>query len=206
MSDFEAPPPVTPDDVGPAHDIGMQRPTSWFVLKVSSNMERKMRDKLEQRLLAAGLEARVPNVLVPTETVTEMKGGKKRVRQRKLYPGYIMVEMALEEDGEIQEDVWFLIRETAGIANFVGSTRKPTPMEPQEVERVLNGMRATEDTPALKINFKVGDRVKINDGPFESYNGVIDDVNEVKGTVRVIVTIFGRETPVELEYWKVEAV
>jgi transcriptional antiterminator NusG len=190
-------------EIGPT---ASSRPTSWFVLRVASNLERKMRDKLERRLAAAGLEANVPSVLVPTETVSEIKGGRKRVVQRKLYPGYIMVEMLLDDEGAIPEDVWFLIRETQGVGDFVGATRKPVPMEQHEVERVLNGMRQTEDAPQLKIAFKVGDRVKINDGPFESYNGVVDDVNEIKGMVRVIVTIFGRETPVELEYWKVEQV
>jgi transcriptional antiterminator NusG len=179
-------------------------PSRWFVLRVASNLEKKMRDKLERRLKAAGLEERVPSVLVPTETISEMKGGRKRVIQRKLYPGYIMVEMHLDEEGQIPESVWFLIRETQGIGDFVGSSRTPVPMADHEVERILNGMRATEETPQLKINFKLGDRVKINDGPFESYTGVVDEVNEMKGMVRVIVTIFGRETPVELEYWKVE--
>ena len=177
----------------------------WFVLRVASNMERKMRDKLEARVQAANLEEMMPNVLVPTETITEMKGGKKRTLQRKLYPGYIMVEMAVEEGGGIPEAVWFMIRETQGIGDFVGSSRRqPVPMEAYEVERILNGMRDTEEQPQLKINFKIGDRVKINDGPFESYSGHVDEVNEIKGMVRVIVTIFGRETPVELEYWKVE--
>ncbi len=195
MSEMSAPTPPLPS-----------KPTSWFVLRVASNVERKMRDKLDRRLEAAGLDHMVPSVLVPTETVTQMKGGRKKVTQRKLYPGYIMVEMVLDDDGQIAEDVWFLIRETQGVGDFVGSTRQPVPMEPHEVERVLNGMRATEETPQLKIAFKVGDRVKINEGPFESYNGVVDDINEIKGMVRVIVTIFGRETPVELEYWKVEEV
>ena len=187
-------------------DVSTARPTpsSWFVLRVASNLERKMRDKLERRLKAAGLEEWVPSVLVPTETISEMKGGRKRVVQRKLYPGYIMVEMCLDEEGRIPEDVWFLIRETQGVGDLVGATRQPVPMEDHEVERILNGMRDTEDRPQLKINFKVGDRVKINEGPFESYNGVVDEVNEAKGMVRVIVTIFGRETPVELEYWQVE--
>lgn len=178
--------------------------TRWFVLRVASNMERKMRDKLERRLKAAGLEHYVPSVLVPTETISEIKGGRKRVIQRKLYPGYIMVEMLLDEEGLIPEPVWFLIRETQGIGDFVGSTRQPVPMEAHEVERILSGMRVTEEQPQLKINFKVGDRVKINEGPFESYTGVVDQVDESKGLVRVIVTIFGRETPVDLEYWKVE--
>jgi transcriptional antiterminator NusG len=180
-------------------------PTRWFVLRVPSNLENRMRDKLKQRLANEELEAFVPSVLVPTESVSEIKGGKKKVVQRKLYPGYLMVEMQLDDENKIPEPVWFLIRETAGIGDFVGADRTPVPMDEHEVERILSGMRTTDERPALRINFKVGDRVKINEGPFESYNGVVDEVNEAKGMVRVIVTIFGRETPVELEYWQVES-
>ncbi len=180
--------------------------TRWFVLRVPSNLEKKMRDKLVTGLRNADLEESVPNVLVPTETISEIKNGKKRVVHRKLYPGYLMVEMAVDEEGHIPEQTWFLIRETAGIGDFVGGTRdEPVPMDDHEVERILMGMRqATEEGPALEISFKLGDRVKINEGPFESYDGVVDEVNNEKGLVRVIVTIFGRETPVELEYWQVE--
>ena len=180
-------------------------PSRWFVLRVPSNLENRMREKLVQRLKNEGLENLVPNVLVPTESVSEIKGGKKKVIQRKLYPGYLMVEMHLDDEGKIPEAVWFLIRETAGIGDFVGADRTPVAMDDHEVERILVGMRKTDERPALRINFKVGDRVKINEGPFESYNGVVDEVNDAKGLVRVIVTIFGRETPVELEYWQVES-
>lgn len=177
----------------------------WFVLRCATNVENRMRDKLQQRIATADLEHMVPQVLVPTETVTDMKGGRKKTTQRKLYPGYIMVQMVVDDEGHIPEDVWFLIRETAGIGDFVGGDRnQPVPMEQHEVDRVLQGMQTTEERPQLRISFKVGDRVKINEGPFESYTGVVDEVNEAKGTVRVIVTIFGRETPVELEYWQVE--
>jgi transcription termination/antitermination protein NusG len=180
-------------------------PSRWFVLRVPSNLENRMREKLVQRLKNEGLENLVPNVLVPTESVSEIKGGKKKVIQRKLYPGYLMVEMHLDEEGRIPEAVWFVIRETAGIGDFVGADRTPVAMDAHEVDRILVGMRKTDERPALRINFKVGDRVKINEGPFESYNGVVDEVNDAKGLVRVIVTIFGRETPVELEYWQVES-
>ncbi|MGQ0552180.1 MAG: transcription termination/antitermination protein NusG [Planctomycetota bacterium] len=186
-------------------DLKATSSSRWFVLRVPSNLENRMRDKLLQRLKNASLEAAVPSVLVPTESVSEIKGGKKKVLQRKLYPGYLMVEMHLDEEGKIPEAVWFLIRETAGIGDFVGSDRRPVPMDDREVERILSGMKTTDERPALRINFKVGDRVKINEGPFESYNGCVDEVNDAKGIVRVIVTIFGRETPVELEYWQVEA-
>jgi transcription termination/antitermination protein NusG len=181
------------------------KPSRWFVLRVPSNLENRMREKLVQRLKNEGLESLVPSVLVPTESVSEIKGGKKKVIQRKLYPGYLMVEMHLDDEGKIPEAVWFLIRETAGIGDFVGADRMPVAMDEHEVERILVGMRKTDERPALRINFKVGDRVKINEGPFESYNGIVDEVNDAKGLVRVIVTIFGRETPVELEYWQVES-
>jgi transcriptional antiterminator NusG len=181
------------------------KPTRWFVLRVPSNLENRMRDKLVQRLKTANLEGVVPNVLVPTETVSEIKGGKKKVVQRKLYPGYLMVEMHLDDEGRIPEAVWFLIRETTGIGDFVGAG--PRAGADGRARGRAHPVRHAQDrrAPALRISFKVGDRVKINEGPFESYNGVVDEVNDGKGLVRVIVTIFGRETPVELEYWQVEA-
>jgi len=202
MTDADGDTPTPETGTGAAHE----RVTRWYILRVASNRENRLRDRLEQNLKRAGLEHLVPNVLVPTESVSEIKRGKKRVVQRKLFPGYLMVEMAVEEDGRIPEDVWFLVRETSGIGDFVGADRKPVPMEEREVEGILSGMREADERPTLKINFKVGDRVKINEGPFESYNGVVDEVNDAKGLVRVIVTIFGRETPVELEYWQVEKV
>ncbi|MEW6743040.1 MAG: transcription termination/antitermination protein NusG [Planctomycetota bacterium] len=172
----------------------------WYVIRVATNREERVRDNLLVRVKARGLEDRITNVLVPTETVSEIKGGKKRVVQRKIFPGYIMLEM------ELDEETWFAVKETPGIGDFVGSDQNPVPMEPHEVEKVLGGMQSTEEKPRLKINFDVGDKVKIKEGPFENFNGVVDAVNPAKGIVRVTVTIFGRETPVELEYWQVEPV
>jgi transcriptional antiterminator NusG len=172
----------------------------WYVIRVASNREERVRDNLLVAVRSKGLEDRITNVLVPTETLTEIKGGKKRVVHRKIYPGYIMVEM------ELDDDTWFLVRETPGIGDFVGPDRTPQPMEPHEVEGILQGMKETEEKPQLKIEYNVGDRVKIRDGPFSNFNGIVDEVNSTKGMVRVIVTIFGRETPVDMEYWQVEPV
>jgi transcriptional antiterminator NusG len=138
--------------------------------------------------------------MVPTEKVSEIKGGKRRVIQRKIYPGYIIVEMVLDDE------TWYLVRGTPGIGDFVGSESVPVPMEPHEVEKLIGGMQETEEKPKLKIEFDLGDRVKIKEGPFENFSGVVDEVNAQKGLVRVIVMIFGRETPVELEDWQVEPV
>jgi len=173
---------------------------AWYVIRVASNREERVRDNLLVAVKRAEMEESISEVLVPTETVTEIKRGKKRLVHRKIFPGYIMVHM------EMDEDTWFLVRETPGIGDFVGSYRMPQPMRSHEVEAVLSGMKETEEKPQLKIEYNVGDRVKIKEGAFANFNGIVDEVNPTKGLVRVIVMIFGRETPVELEYWQVEPV
>ena len=172
----------------------------WYVVRVASNREERVRDNLLARVKAAGRQERIRNVLVPTEKVAEIKGGKRREVQRKIYPGYILVEMLLDEE------TWYLVRGTSGIGDFIGSENLPMPMEPHEVEKLVGGMKATEDKPKLQMQFGMGDKVKIKEGPFENFSGVVAEVNSQKGLVRVNVMIFGRETPVELEYWQVEPV
>ena len=172
----------------------------WYVIRVASNREERVRNNLLYAIKSKGLEDQISEVLVPTETVTEIKRGKKRLVHKKIFPGYIMVNM------EMNDETWFLVRETPGIGDFVGTNRKPQPMDQHEVDSVLSGMKETEEQPQLKIEYKVGDRVKIKEGAFASFNGIVDEVNPTKGLVRVIVMIFGRETPVELEYWQVEPV
>ena len=172
----------------------------WYVIRVQSGREEKVRKGLEKRISAAGAEEMVSRVVVPTETVSEIKGGKKRVSKKKIFPGYVMVEM------EATDEALYLIRETPGVGDFVGSHMKPTPMEPHEVARLLGDMERQAETPKLKINFQKGESVKIKEGPFENFDGIVDDVNPEKGLVRVVVTIFSRPTPVELEYWQVEPI
>ena len=172
----------------------------WYVLRVQAGREETVRESLKKKVQLAGLEEHVPTVLVPTERISEMRGGKKRYRERKLYPGYIIVEM------DLLDEVWYLIKETAGIGDFVGSYQKPVPLTETEVEKILNTLKVKEEAPEVKIALSAGDGVKIKEGPFENFDGVVDETFPTKGTVRVIVTIFGRSTPVDLEYWQVEKI
>jgi transcriptional antiterminator NusG len=172
----------------------------WYVLRVQSNREDSVREGLEKRVKMAGLESRVAQIIVPSEQVTEIRGRKKRITTRKIYPGYIMVQMDLDDE------TWFLVRETPGIGDFVGAHLKPVPMKDREVDKMLGQLATKDEEPKLKIDFKVGDTVKIKEGPFENFDGVVEEVNPTKGLVRVVITIFGRATRVELEYWKLEAV
>jgi transcription termination/antitermination protein NusG len=172
----------------------------WYVLRVASGREESVREGLLKKIQLAGLQDSIPTVLVPTERVSEIKGGKKRFKERKLYPGYIIVEM------DLTDDVWYLIKDTNGIGDFVGSFQKPTPLQPSEVEKILNTLKAKDEAPEVKIDLEPGERVKIKEGPFENFDGTVDEVFRGKGQVRVIVTIFGRATPVDLEYWQVEKI
>jgi len=175
----------------------------WYILRVPSGREDTSRDALLKRIQLSNLQDQISRVVVPTERVSEIKARKKRVTQRKVYPGYIMVEI----ETPIPKESWFLIKETPGIGDFVGSMKKPTPMADHEVEKLLSDTeRSKEAEPTVKINFKAGDNVKIVEGPFENFDGIIQEVSPAKGTVNVIVTIFGRATPVELEYWQVESI
>lgn len=201
---FQSDPPVsTPVDVSSRARTGdgEERKMDWYILKVQSNREDSIRDGLIRRVKIAGLEDYFGEIIVPTEKVTEFKGGKKRVTKRKLYPGYIVVNM------EINEDTWFLVRETPGIGDFTGAAGTPTPMLAHEVQRILAKKEEKQDeVPKLKIGFRVGDRVKINEGTFENFEGEVHTIDEASGRVAVMINIFGRSTPVELEYWQIESV
>ncbi len=150
------------------------------------------------------LEHLVGRIMVPTEKTKTLKGGKHRVTETKLYPGYVFVEMHLEKDGRIPQDVFFLIKETTGVGDFVGTAGRPTPMAAHEVEKMLFDSRQPEETPTVKLEFERGDNVTIKEGPFENYEGTVDEVMPDKGLVRVLVTIFGRQAPIELEYWQIQ--
>ena len=179
----------------------------WYVVRVQSGREGTVQTALTRRLKIADKEASVPRVLVPMEIVTELKNGKKRTRKKKLYPGYVLLEIEQDDAGKVPRDVWFLVRETAGVGDFVGPHGAPEPLGPDEVDRILKSMETSEEkAPQVKISMKAGDAVKIKEGPLESFEGVVDEVIPAKGIVRVTVTIFGRATPVELEYWQVESV
>jgi transcription termination/antitermination protein NusG len=171
----------------------------WYILKVQSNREESIREGLLRRVAIAGLGRYFGDVIVPTEKVTEFKGGKKKVIKRKLYPGYLVVNM------EINDDSWFMVRETPGIGDFTGAAGRPSPMLPHEVTRIVAKQEEkSEKAPKLKIAFRKGDRVKINEGTFENFEGEVETLDETNGRVTVMINIFGRSTPVELEYWQIE--
>ena len=173
----------------------------WYILKVQSNREDSIRETLQRRIAMQGMDQWFGEVVVPKEQVTEFKSGKKRIVQKKLYPGYIHVNMILSDE------TWVLVRETGGIGDFTGSGGKPSPMLPQDVAKLLNkGEEKAEETPKLKINFKKGDRVKINEGTFENFEGEVEQIDEANGRVTVMLSIFGRSTPVDIEYWQIETV
>jgi transcriptional antiterminator NusG len=171
----------------------------WYILKVQSNRERSIAEALQRKIKIEGLDRYFDQVIVPTEKVTEFKAGKKKVVERKLYPGYIVVHMC------INDDTWFAVRETSGIGDFTGSAGKPTAMLANEVARIVKkDEEEVSESPKLNINFKIGDRVKIKEGTFESFEGEVHQIDEQNGRISVMINIFGRSTPVELEYWQVE--
>jgi transcriptional antiterminator NusG len=173
----------------------------WYVLKVQSGREDTIRDALERRVKIQGLSPYFGRIVVPTEKITEIRNNRKRVVERKSYPGYIMVEM------ELNEKTWFLVRETPGVGDFVGAHGTPTKMTADEVNKMLGQETAKDEKPApIKFDFERGDRVKIKDGPFENFEGTVEDVIEQRGLVKVMLIIFNRPTPVDLEYWQVERI
>ncbi|MGI9014991.1 MAG: transcription termination/antitermination protein NusG [Phycisphaerales bacterium] len=176
----------------------------WFVLRVASNKESSVRETLLRKVQIEGLAERVGRIMVPTEKTKTFKNGKTRITETKLYPGYVFVEMRLEEDGRIPQDVFFLIKETTGVGDFVGTAGRPTPMKPDEVEKMLHDSKKPDEAPTVKMEFKRGDHVKVVDGPFANYDGTVDELFPDKGRVRVLVTIFGRQAPYDLEYWQIK--
>ena len=195
---------VVEGEFDPAADLPMYRPGfDWFVLRVASNKESGVRETLLRKVQIEGMEHLVGRIMVPTEKTQSIKGGVSRVTETKLYPGYVFVEMSLESDGRIPQDVFFLIKETTGVGDFVGTAGRPTPMSPGEVEKMLHDSKMPEEEPTVRMEFAPGDSVTIKEGPFENYEGTVDEVLPERGLVRVLVTIFGRQAPVELEYWQI---
>ncbi len=175
----------------------------WYILKVQSNREKSICDGLIRRVKVEGLDNFFGEIIVPTEDVAEFKNGKRRVIKRKLFPGYIVVNMVLNEE------TWFLVRETPGIGDFTGSAGKPTPMLTEEIERIVKAAHPEEDDAEqikTAIPFKLGDRVRIKEGTFENFEGDVDAMDEANGRVTIMINIFGRSTPVELEHWQIEQV
>jgi len=192
---------ATPEE---GEDPRTQEGMNWFVLRVASNKEDFVRNALEKKVQIEGVQHLVGRIMVPTEkTKTLTKTGKTKISETKLYPGYIFVEMKLV-DARISQDVFFLIKETTGVGDFVGTAGKPTPMSDEEVDKMLYDSQAPEEVTEVKLEFAKGDHVNVKDGPFMGYEGTVDDIFPEKGIVSVLATVFGRQTQIDIEYWMIE--
>ena len=180
---------------------------NWYVLRVASNREDQVRDALERKVKIENLGDLIGRIIVPTERIKRVKQGQQKVAERKLYPGYVFVEMELNNDGTIPERAYYLFKDTQGVGDFIGQRNKPSPMAVDEVSKMLQDVEKAESqggSAGVKVEFKKSDNIKIKEGPFENFEGTVDEIFPDKGVVRVIVTIFGRATPLELEYWQLE--
>ena len=172
----------------------------WYIIHSYSGFERKVKESLETRIQAFGLQEKIGRVLIPTEPVTEIRGGKKYTTERMFYPGYVLVEM------DMDDHVWHVVKSTPRVTGFVGTGQQPTPLSAEEVNQIVYRVAESKEKPKLKVKFEKNESVRITEGPFASFTGVVDEVNEDRETLKVMVTIFGRSTPVELEFGQVEKV
>ena len=172
----------------------------WYVVHTQTGVEAKAKANLESRAETAGLRHLVHQVLIPTEKVSEVREGKKRITERKFFPGYILVQMDLTEES------WYLVKNTPGISGFVGSGKTPIPLSEADVSQILMQQEEKTAKPKPKVEFSPGESVRVKEGAFANFNGIIEEINPNRGKLKVMVTIFGRSTPVELEYWQVEKI
>ena len=172
----------------------------WYVIHTQTGYEDRVKKTLESKVKAGLAKDTITQVLVPIEQVSEIKAGKKRISQRKFFPGYILIEM------ELTDESWYLIKSITGVTGFVGAGSKPLPLKEDEVDMILKQAKDATEKPTPKIIFDKGENVRVNDGPFTNFNGTIEEVNPTKGKVKVMISIFGRATPVELETWQVEKI
>ena len=171
----------------------------WYVVQAYSGMERAAERNIQERIARAGVQHKFGRILIPTEEVVEVKGGQKKTTERKFFPGYVLVEMIMDDD------TWHLVKQTSKVTGFVGGARnRPVPISQVEVEKIVSQMQEGSEKPRHKVEFEVGEMVRVKEGPFADFNGSIEEVNYEKNKLRVSVTIFGRATPVELEFGQVE--
>ena len=171
---------------------------NWYIVHTYSGFEKKVADSLRQRVQAYGLQDEIGEVLIPTEDVVEMRGGRKVVTSKRFFPGYILVEM------NMSDNVWHVVKNTPKVTGFVGAGAKPTPLSKDEVDQILTQVKTAAEKPKPKYVFDKGEQVRINEGPFTGFNGLVDEVNLDRNTLKVMVSIFGRSTPVELDFLQVE--
>jgi len=172
----------------------------WYVIHTQTGFEDRVKTALEGKMKTAPAKDSITQVLIPIEQVSEIKAGKKKISQRKFFPGYILVEM------EMSDENWYMIKSIPGVTGFVGAGSRPIPLKDEEIETILKQTKDAREKPTPKVMFEKGEPVRVTDGPFTNFNGSIEDVNLGKGKIKVMISIFGRATPVELETWQVEKV
>ena len=187
---------VTEAYPGQPGDVSQEDGRAWYVVHCYSGYENKVRHNLEQRIESMGMKDRIFDVVVPTEEEIEVKEGKRRTVERRVFPGYILVNMIMSEES------WYVVRNTPGVTGFVGMGTQPTPLRPEEVAQIIKRMEA--EAPHIKVTFRSGERVRIVDGPFNDFRGTVAEIDMERAKVRVMVNFFGRETPVELDFLQVE--
>jgi transcriptional antiterminator NusG len=170
----------------------------WYIIHTYSGFEKKVKESLESRVVALGLQEKFGRMMIPTEDVVEVRNGKKVVSPRMIYPGYVLVEM------EMDDYTWHVVRNTLRVTGFVGSGQTPTPLSDEEVDNILHRAATPSDKPKPKLTFERNEQVRIVDGPFANFTGVVEDINSDRSTLKISVTIFGRSTPVELDFAQVE--
>lgn len=173
---------------------------NWYIIHTQTGSEEKVKTSLENKILSDALQEFMGQVVIPTEQVSEIRAGKKRVSQRKFFPGYLLIEM------ELNEKTYVVVKGTPGVTGFIGLGKKPMPLPEQEVENILKRTQETQAKPTPKVTFEKNEQVRVTDGPFINFNGTIEELHPEKGKLKVSVSIFGRATPVELEYWQVEKI
>jgi len=173
---------------------------NWYVVHTQTGLEDKVRTVIESRALALGISDAISKIVIPTEQISEVRSGKKRVSERRFFPGYILVEM------ELDSHTYSFIKNIPGVTGFLGAGRKPIPLPQGEVENILKRTEETKLKPSPKTIFEKGEQIRVKEGPFMNFNGTIDDIHPEKGKLKVSISIFGRSTPVELEYWQVEKI
>jgi transcriptional antiterminator NusG len=173
---------------------------NWYVIHTQTGYEDRVRTSIESKVKAGLVKDTISQVLIPIEQVSEIKAGKKKISQRKFFPGYILVEM------ELTDENWYLIRNITGVTGFVGAGAKPIPLKEDEIDTILRQAKDAKEKPTPKVVFEKGENVRVTDGPFTNFNGTIEEANLAKGKIKVMISIFGRATPVELETWQVEKV
>jgi transcriptional antiterminator NusG len=201
-------PPDTPEGAQAAEPAPENPNMKWYIIHTYSGFERKVKESLESRIVAFGLQNKIAGVLIPMEPVTEVRGGKKYTTERMFYPGYVLVQMDLTgfRSGGEGDHVWHVVKSTPRVTGFVGTANDPTPLSPDEVNQIVFRVAEGKEKPRLKVKYEKNESVRITEGPFATFTGIVDEVNEDRETLKIMVTIFGRSTPVELGFAQVEKV